>query len=114
MIDISKKCINKVLQDKDVKRIDKSCSYYPCHSEVYDCTWCFCPFYPCYSIDTQGTFNLSKDRKAIWSCKDCTWIHKYPYSRQIFKKLKKTGKRIEEISREDLIQIFQETKQTQI
>ncbi|MDP6613031.1 MAG: cysteine-rich small domain-containing protein, partial [Candidatus Hydrothermarchaeota archaeon] len=25
----------------------EKCEYYPCHFQGQDCTWCFCPFYPC-------------------------------------------------------------------
>nr|WP_269850484.1 cysteine-rich small domain-containing protein [Methanosarcina horonobensis] len=25
----------------------KTCEYYPCHFEGQNCTFCFCPFYPC-------------------------------------------------------------------
>jgi hypothetical protein len=46
------------------------CRYYPCHFEGQDCTFCYCPFYPCLIYDTGG--RLKGD---VWSCMDCTWVH---------------------------------------
>lgn len=51
---------------------------------------------------------LNSDGKQVWSCKDCIWIHKNSYSQSIFKRLKERVKRIQDISREHLIAIFQE------
>ncbi len=28
--------------------INEECSYYPCHQNLEDCTFCYCPAYPCY------------------------------------------------------------------
>jgi hypothetical protein len=46
------------------------CRYYPCHFEGQDCTFCYCPFYPCLIPETGG-----KLKGNVWSCMDCTWIH---------------------------------------
>ena len=48
------------------------CRYYPCHFEGQDCTFCYCPFYPCLIPETGG--RLKGD---IWSCMECTWIHEH-------------------------------------
>ena len=72
-----------------MRRINKSCAYFPCHKPeggglasnsqshkgLEDCTFCYCPFYPCRN-NTLGNFILTKDKRKIWSCKDCSWIHK--------------------------------------
>lgn len=54
--------------------INKKCKYYPCHKKVEDCTFCYCPLYPCLD-DKLGEYLYKKDI-VIWSCKDCEWIHK--------------------------------------
>jgi len=46
------------------------CRYYPCHFEGQDCTFCYCPFYPCLIHETGGRF-----KGNVWSCMDCTWVH---------------------------------------
>lgn len=56
-------------------RINKACTYFPCHKGLEDCTFCYCPFYPCRN-EVLGRFIFSKDKKKIWSCMDCSWIHK--------------------------------------
>ncbi|WP_456478500.1 cysteine-rich small domain-containing protein [Geoglobus ahangari] len=48
------------------------CEYYPCHFEGQDCSFCFCPFYPCLIHETGGM--LKDDR--VWSCLRCEFIHK--------------------------------------
>jgi Zn-finger protein len=54
-----------------------SCDYYPCHHEVQDCTWCFCPFYPCGDDLTGGRMVISeRTGEDVWSCIDCTWVHR--------------------------------------
>lgn len=46
------------------------CRYYPCHFEGQDCTFCYCPFYPCLIPETGG-----KLKGNVWSCMDCVWVH---------------------------------------
>ena len=53
----------------------KSCEYYPCHFEGQDCTFCYCPFYPCLLYRLGGEIIKSSNGKFVWSCKDCRWIH---------------------------------------
>ncbi len=48
------------------------CSYYPCHFEGQDCSFCFCPFYPCLIYETGGEMKGN----AIWSCMKCSLVHK--------------------------------------
>lgn len=50
------------------------CKYYPCHFEGQDCSFCYCPFYPCLICDF-GEIKVSSSGNYIWSCKDCNWIH---------------------------------------
>lgn len=48
------------------------CEYYPCHSHPQNCTFCYCPFYPCGDPSTGGKW--IKEKK-VWSCEGCSWIH---------------------------------------
>lgn len=47
-----------------------NCDRYPCHFQDQDCTFCFCPFYPCLEEKTGGHFKEGK-----WCCEKCTSIH---------------------------------------
>jgi Zn-finger protein len=54
--------------------IKKDCPYYPCHEKLEDCTFCYCPIYPCKN-EMLGKWLISK-KKKIWDCSDCTIVHK--------------------------------------
>lgn len=58
------------------KRINKGCIYFPCHQGLEDCTFCYCPFYPCEDESLGEYIESIKLDKNIWSCKNCNWIHK--------------------------------------
>ncbi|MCD1296348.1 adenosylcobinamide amidohydrolase [Methanocella sp. CWC-04] len=51
------------------------CSYYPCHYEGQDCTHCFCPLYPCEDPEF-GKWILSTKGYPVWTCMNCTLLHK--------------------------------------
>jgi len=51
------------------------CKYYPCHFNGQDCSFCYCPFYPCFLYRLGGELIL-RSGKYYWSCKKCSWIHK--------------------------------------
>ena len=48
------------------------CEYYPCHRHPQNCSFCYCPFYPCGEGSTGGKWIKEK---GVWSCEDCEWIH---------------------------------------
>ncbi len=52
---------------------NSSCEYFPCHSDQENCTFCYCPFYPCADGSTGGEWIKDKN---VWNCKNCNWIHK--------------------------------------
>lgn len=52
------------------------CDYYSCHFEEQDCTFCFCPFYPCEDERTGGQWIDSSSGGQVWSCLYCNVIHK--------------------------------------
>lgn len=62
----------KYLADEGVEGHNLGCEYYPCHSHPQNCTFCYCPFYPCADPSTGGHWIKEK---GVWSCEDCTWIH---------------------------------------
>ncbi|CAJ36196.1 adenosylcobinamide amidohydrolase [Methanocella arvoryzae] len=56
------------------KRGKGACKYYPCHYEGQDCTYCFCPLYPCEDPEL-GEWIMSSSGCPVWGCKDCTLLH---------------------------------------
>ncbi len=61
----------------------KTCEYYPCHFEGQNCTFCFCPFYPCENECTKGKWITSSGGSKVWSCIDCHIVHNKEIARKI-------------------------------
>ena len=55
---------------------NKNCLHFPCHKDMEDCTFCYCPFYPCLRTDRGGYWKKKKNGDKVWACENCTWIHK--------------------------------------
>lgn len=58
-----------------VDRRNKACRYFPCHEGLEDCTFCYCPFYPC-GEESRGEYVLTAKGEKIWSCMNCVSMHK--------------------------------------
>lgn len=75
-------------------RVNKACKYFPCHKGLEDCTFCYCPFYPCLDR-TKGSYVYpSRFKKGVWSCADCSWIHKGKVTERIFALIRKNKYRV--------------------
>ncbi len=70
-----KKAIEKASSD-NCGASRNTCEYYPCHFPGQDCTFCFCPFYPCEDERTGGKWIDSTTGGKVWSCEDCTIVHR--------------------------------------
>lgn len=70
------------------------CEYYPCHFNGQNCTFCYCPFYPCGDGATGGRW--IKD-KGVWSCEGCFWIHKDKTVECVLPKLSKIVHAVEDL-----------------
>lgn len=62
----------KYLAGEGAEGSNLGCEYYPCHSHPQNCTFCYCPFYPCGDPSTGGRWIKEK---GVWSCEGCRWIH---------------------------------------
>lgn len=69
----------------------KTCEYYPCHFEGQNCTFCFCPFYPCENERTGGKWIESSRGGRIWSCVDCHLVHNKEIAQKILDCLMQEG-----------------------
>ena len=87
--------LKKVLEieDKNKKLVgpDETCDYYPCQFTGQDCTWCFCPFYPCKDEETGGEFVKTKASGHIWSCSECYWTHNAEVAEALLESFRKYG-----------------------
>ena len=108
------KHLKKVLEEKKLVGPDETCEYYPCHFTGQDCTWCFCPFYPCKDERTGGEWVKTKEGGRIWSCSDCFWIHKSEVAKELWRAFRRFGiARVEDIEerKEDLKKTFSVLKE---
>ena len=82
-----------------INRINKVCECYPCHDKLEDCTFCYCPFYPCGNKRRGKYITVIRDNesKLIWDCSKCTWIHKKSTVDIIFKEINKIFYNIKKI-----------------
>ena len=59
-----------------IEKMNKACAYYPCHKILEDCTFCYCPFYPCLDKSLGKYVYSEKSKNGVWSCQECNWIHR--------------------------------------
>ena len=98
--------INKAMERKNIADLDKKCEYLPCHKGLEDCTFCYCPFYPCYQDDTGGFEKInSKTGKPIWSCSSCIFPHKAENVKRILSGLIQLSPDFNSISKEKLLEL---------
>ena len=80
-------------------RINKSCNAYPCHENLEDCTFCYCPFYACGNLK-RGKYIVNLDNNnPVWDCSKCLWIHKKSTVDKIFKEVQKLSRESTKIIR---------------
>ncbi len=85
----------KYLAGEGVEGPDLSCEYYPCHHmDNQNCTFCYCPFYPCGDHSTGGRYIKEK---RVWDCEECTWIHRDDVVECIQNKLETILKKVEDL-----------------
>ena len=69
---------------------NRSCDYHPSHFEGQDCTFCYCPFYPCEDTDL-GDFIVGRRGQRIWNCSDCLFIHRTPVVKYVLSEVERLG-----------------------
>ncbi len=90
--ELAEKEIGKALEKGSAARSRVDCEYYPCHFEGQDCTFCFCPFYPCEDGRTGGKLIPKSTGGTVWSCVDCRLIHEGKIAEKVLKELMKNRK----------------------
>ena len=103
------KCIKKkVLEEIERGWIgpNTACEYHPCHHRGQDCTYCYCPFYPCN--DEELGKMLHPGGKEIWDCSDCLFIHRTDVCKYVSSEIEHLG--IKDTDDVRLNGIFKESK----
>lgn len=75
-------------KEQKISRANKACSYFPCHEGLEDCTFCYCPFYPCEIEERGGYWLKTKKGKIVWSCEKCIYPHIKENVDRVYNKLK--------------------------
>ncbi|MCK9151122.1 precorrin-3B C(17)-methyltransferase [Methanobacterium alcaliphilum] len=83
-------------KDKTVKGCNESCEFYPCHAHPQNCTFCYCPFYPCGDASTGGHWIRDK---GVWSCQNCEWIHRNDTVDCILSKLPEIAEDVDDLKK---------------
>jgi len=94
--ELAEKEIGKALVRGVAARSRIDCEYYPCHFEGQDCTFCFCPFYPCENTRTGGELIKRSTGGTVWSCAGCKLIHQGDIADKVLKELM-SKKKIKEV-----------------
>ena len=89
---LAEKEIGQALVKGVTARSRVDCEYYPCHYEGQDCTFCFCPFYPCEDTRTGGKLIPKSTGGTVWSCISCRLIHEEKIAEKVLVELMKNKK----------------------
>ena len=89
---LAEKQIGQALEKGVAARSRVDCEYFPCHFEGQDCTFCFCPFYPCEDTRTGGKLIPKSTGGTVWSCIDCRLIHDEKIAENVLVELMKNKK----------------------
>jgi precorrin-3B C17-methyltransferase len=93
---LSREFYERFLEGDVVEGPNFECDYYPCHEGGVNCTFCYCPFYPCGDSSTGGKWIKEK---GVWSCEDCTWIHEDKTVDCIMKKFPEIVKEVDDLKK---------------
>ena len=92
------------MQSKQIIGPNKQCEYHPCHVLLEDCTFCYCPFYPCFQKDTGGFEKInSRTGKLVWACSSCIFPHIFENAKKILEGLLELNANLDSITREELL-----------
>lgn len=69
---------------------NESCEYYPCHYEGQDCSFCYCPFYPC-ADERLGLYVTNRRGKKVWDCSPCLMFHDTGVAKRIYRRIGELG-----------------------
>lgn len=79
------------------------CAHYPCHHPGQNCTFCFCPLYPCLDRELGEYVRSRRTGGQVWSCQGCLWVHRDDVTGSLFRMMPEIGEHgLDERTRSDL------------
>lgn len=83
---------NRVASEIEAGNIhcNTSCDYNCCHFEGQNCSFCYCPFYPCNDERFGNTIHTEK-KGDIWSCEYCLLCHRDFFVEDVLATVEKEG-----------------------
>jgi len=112
-MELARKHLALVVATRRVRGSASDCEYYPCHFKGQDCTWCFCPFYPCGDAQVGGKWIVKPWGGKIWSCSGCNWIHRPEVAFEVLKEILQLVNAygdVNKIPREKLLEVYGRVK----
>ena len=106
-MDCIKKKVNEEIQAGWIGT-NRNCEYNPCHFKGQDCTFCYCPFYPCHDEDL-GNMLIGRRGNEVWACSDCLFIHRPEVGRYVMSEIRRLG--IESVPDPRMMDIFRDAKE---
>lgn len=98
--------IKKAMKRKKITGLDRKCEFIPCYDGLEDCTFCYCPFYPCYQDNTGGCEKESfRTSLLVWMCSSCNLPHKTENAKKILEGLIELSPDFNSISKEKLMKL---------
>ena len=86
------------------------CEYHPCHFKGQNCSFCYCPFYPCNDADMGRSIKSKRGNgNDIWDCSPCLFNHRNDVVEYSFKRFAELG--IEKGDDPRIADIFRECKE---
>lgn len=88
------KCINsKVNAELKAGNIgsNTSCEYHPCHYRGQNCSFCYCPFYPCHDGDLGTNLHSENTSRDVWDCSQCLFCHDNAVVEYAYKRFSELG-----------------------
>ena len=113
------RCITNKVREEIVRGnigSDLSCPYHPSHYRGQNCSFCYCPFYPCNDTDLGALKTTRKGDREVWDCSSCLFIHRNDVVEYVFKRIRELGitepddPRFEDIFRESKERFFKKGK----
>lgn len=67
------------------------CAHYPCHHPGQNCTFCFCPLYPCLDPELGEYVTSRRTGGRVWSCQKCLWMHRDDVAGSLLRSMPEIG-----------------------
>lgn len=90
-------------------RCNHSCEYHPCHYKGQNCSFCYCPFYPCNDEDLGHNIFSKRSNEPIWDCSQCLFNHRNDVVEYSFRRFSELG--ITDPDDQRLHDVFSEAKE---